>query len=129
MLPALSGRIAAPITGVICGLLTVLLAWLAAQGCEAVRGVGTCGGFGLFALIAILGIEVLVGAFLLRGWQIEEPLSTSFLGVGVVAVIAMLFFLDSIGSVWMVLVIPLLTAAAFLLSWWVTATFVEESDG
>jgi hypothetical protein len=125
-LPPLPGPVAALLTGVATGLVTVLLAWLAARGCDAVRGVGTCGKFGLFALIAILGIEVLLGAFLLRAWKVEEPTSTSFFGIGLVAVVTMLFFLDDIDSPWMVLVIPLLTAVSFLVSWWVTATFVDE---
>jgi hypothetical protein len=127
-LPAVPGPVAALLTGVASGLVTVLLAWLAARGCDAVRGVGTCGKFGLFALIAILGIEVMLGAFLLRAWKVEEPTSTSFFGIGLVAVVTMLFFLDDIDSPWMVLVIPVLTAASFLLAWWVTATFVDEGE-
>ena len=121
--------IAAVVTGLVTGLVGVVLAWAAAQGCEAVRGVGTCGRFGIVALIAIVAIEVIVGSALFRMWRIGDPTSTSFLGVGLVAVIAMLFFLSSIDSPWMVLVIPLLSAATFWLSWWVTATFVEpETD-
>jgi hypothetical protein len=128
-LPRIPQIAAAMIVGTLCGLLAVGLAWLAAQGCESVRGVGTCGSFGLVALIAILGIEVLFGAMLLRAWQITDPTSTSFLGVGSVAVLAMLLFLDQIDSVWMVLVIPVLSALMFLMSWWVTATFVDEPPG
>ena len=125
-LPQVAPRTAALITGVICGLVAVLLGWLSASGCQAVRGVGTCGGFGLIALIAILAIEVILGGTLLRSWGISEPTSTAFLGVGLVAVAAMLFFLGSIGSVWMLLVIPVLTAATFLLSWWITAAVIDD---
>ena len=39
---------------------------------------------------------------------------------------ALLFFLSSLDSVWMLLVLPLLTAITFLVSWWVTETFVEQ---
>ncbi|MGH3125868.1 MAG: hypothetical protein ACRDND_33240, partial [Streptosporangiaceae bacterium] len=127
-LPAVPPLVAAVVTGLVCGLAACLLAWLAARGCAAVRGVSTCGGFGLVALIAILGITVLIGSFLLRAWRVSDPTSTSFLAIGLVAVIAMLFFLDKIDSVWMVLVIPLLSAATFALSWWVTETFVEGAD-
>ncbi|MGH3125908.1 MAG: hypothetical protein ACRDND_33440 [Streptosporangiaceae bacterium] len=127
-LPAVPPLVAAVVTGLLCGLVACLLAWLAARGCAAVRGVSTCGGFGLVALIAILGITVLIGSFLLRAWRVSDPTSTSFLAIGLVAVIAMLFFLNEIGSVWMVLVIPLLSAATFALSWWVTETFVEGAD-
>jgi len=126
-LPAVPGGIAATVIGIVCGLIAVGLAALAADGCATIRGVGGCGSFGLAALVAILAIEVLVGSLLLRLFRVDDPTSTSFLGVGLVAVIAMLFFLDAIDSVWMVLVIPLLSAGAFWLAWWVTATFVEES--
>ena len=66
-----------------------------------------------------------VGVFLDR-WSRRQVLAWSnFVRVGLVAVLAMLFFLESIDSVWMFLVLPALTAATFLLSWWVTETFVE----
>ena len=126
--PAITGRLAAIVTGLLMGLVGVVLAWAAAQGCEAVRGVGSCGGFGLFALIAILAIEVLLGAMLLRMWRVADPTSTSFLGVGLVAVMAMLFFLDHLESRWMLVVIPVLTALSYLISWWVTETLIQDEN-
>ncbi|MEO5653681.1 MAG: hypothetical protein ABIN79_08835 [Marmoricola sp.] len=126
-LPRLDPRIAAALTGIVVGLISVCLIILALRGCEAVRGVGSCGGFGVLALLAILGIEVLLGAAMLKAWSFTDPLSTSFLAVGVVAVLAMLFFLDSIDSVWMFLVIPVLTALAYVLSWWIARTFIDET--
>jgi hypothetical protein len=126
-LPAIKPLYAAIISGAIAGLAVVLLAIGASEGCEAVRGTSSCGGgVGLLATVALLAIEVLIGANLLKAWQISDPFSTSFLGVGVVATVAMLIFLDQIDSVWMLLVIPLATAAAFAGSWWVTVRFVDE---
>jgi len=122
------GHLAAIITGILCGIVSVLLSWLAASGCDAVRGVGTCGSFGVVALVAIIAIDVLVGGMLLRAWGVNDPVSTALLGVGLVAVFVMLFLLPSVGSMWMALVIPLLTALMFLLSWWVTAKIVETDD-
>ncbi len=92
-LPVINPRIAVVITGLIVGFVGVLLAWGASQGCESVRGVGSCGGIGLFALLAVVALEVVVGAALLKAWRITDPTSTSFLGVGMVAVLALLFFL------------------------------------
>jgi len=43
--------------------------------------------------------------------------------------VAMLFFLDVIENASMVIVIPVITAVSFLLSWWVTVRFVEEPEG
>ena len=126
-LPEIKPAYAAIISGLLAGLAAVLLAIGASKGCEAVRDNSSCGGgAGLLAIVAILAIEVLVGANLLKAWEISDPFSTSFLGVGVVATIAMLTFLDSLDSAWMLLVIPLMTAAAFAVSWWVTVKFIDE---
>lgn len=123
----LSPPVAAAFAGAVSGLAAVVMTVGAVRGCEAIRGESSCGGgFGLLALVAILAIEVLIGANLLRSFKISDPLSTSFLGVGLVAMVAMLFFLDVISSPWMFGVIPVATAIAFLLSWWVTVRFVEE---
>jgi hypothetical protein len=126
-LPEIKPAYAAIISGLLAGLAAVLLAIGASKGCDAVRDNSSCGGgAGLLAIVAILAIEVLIGANLLKAWQISDPFSTSFLGVGVVATIAMLTFLDSLDSPWMLLVIPLMTAVAFVLSWWVTVRFIDE---
>lgn len=127
-LPVIDPRIAAVLTGAVVGLVGVVLAFLAGRGCEAVRGVGSCGGIGLFALLLIVAIEVLIGAALLKAWRLYDPVSTSFLGSGLMVVFALLFLLRSLDSVWMVLVIPAVTAITFLISWWVTTSFIEGSD-
>ena len=125
--PRINPLVGAIITGALSGLATVLLAFGAARGCDALRGTESCGGgVGLLAVVGILAIEVLIGATLLKACRIADPFSTSFLGVGVVATIAMLAFLDHINSPWMLLVIPLMTAAAFALSWWVTVRVIDE---
>jgi hypothetical protein len=126
-LPAIHPLAAAIITGLLSGLAAVALAFGAARGCESVRDTDSCGGgIGLLAIVAILAIEVVIGANLLKAWQISDPFSTSFLGVGLVATLAMLIFLDDLDSGWMFLVIPLMTAVAFALSWWVTVRFIDE---
>jgi len=126
-LPAVKPLYAALITGLLSGLAAVLVAIAASRGCEAVRDSSGCGGgLGLLATVALLAIEVLIGANLLKAWRISDPYSTSFLGVGIVAIIAMLTFLSHLDSVWMLLVIPLMTAASFALSWWVTVRFIDE---
>jgi len=128
--PGIHPAWAAIITGAISGLICVLLAKGASAGCEAIRDNSSCGGgLGLLALVAILAIEVLIGANLLKAWKVSDPFSTSFLGVGLVAMVAMLFFLDVIDKASMVGVIPAITAVSFLLSWWVTVRFVEEPAG
>ena len=126
-LPGIPPLVAAILTGTLTGVTAVALAFGAARGCDSVRGTESCGGgIGLLAIVAILAIEVVIGANLLKAWQIADPYSTSFLGVGLVATLAMLIFLDDLSSPWMFLVIPLMTAAAFALSWWVTVRFIDE---
>jgi hypothetical protein len=126
--PRMNPRLAAVLTGAIVGLVGVLLAYLSGTGCEAVRGVGSCGGIGLLALLVIVAIEVVLGAAILKFWRLSDPTSTSFLGVGLVAVFVLLFLLSQLDSVWMIVVIPALSGLTFLVSWWVTETFVDPPD-
>jgi hypothetical protein len=126
-MPVINPLLAAGLTGGVVGLVGVALTAVAGRGCEVIRGVGSCGGIGLLALLVILVLEVLLGAVLLKVWRLSDPGSTSFLGVGVAAVFVLLFLLSSLESVWMFLVIPVLTVLTFVLSWWVTETFVETS--
>ncbi len=127
-LPPVDPRLAAVLTGAMVGLVGVILTLVAARGCEAVRGVGSCGGIGLFALLTVLGVEVVLGAMLLTAWKIPDAVSTSFLAIGLVAVFVLLFLLRSLDSIWMLVVIPLMTAASYVLSWRVTASLVDVDE-
>lgn len=122
------GYVAAIVTGALCGGLTVLLAWATGQGCAAVRGVGTCGGFGVIALVAILGIDVVLATAILRICRIVDPATTALLGVGMVAVLAMLFFLGQTQSFAMVYVIPSLMGATFALALWITKVIAQRVE-
>jgi len=122
------GYIAAILTGALCGGLTVTLAWATGQACSAVRGVGTCGGYGVFALVAILGIDVIIATGLLRLFRIVDPATTALLGVGLVAVLAMVFFLGETQSFAMVYVIPILMGATFGVARWITRAIAARVD-
>lgn len=124
-LPALPGHWAATITGALVGLLTVGGTMLALGGCERFRGTSSCGGPGFFLILAILLILILAGSKLLQAWGIADPFATSILGVGLLAVICLLFLIDALMSPWMIVVIPLVGIATFVLSTWVTETFAE----
>lgn len=102
----------------------------ALAGCEAVRGVSTCGGApGFFVLVAIVVAMVLLGGALLRALRVHAAGSTSFLAVGVVVVVVMLTLLDVILSAWMFAVVPALAALGYLLAHWVTTRFDGEDTG
>jgi hypothetical protein len=125
--PVVPGRVAAAITGLVVGAVGGVATYGAMEGCEAVRGVSTCGGApGFFILVAILALMVLLGGLILKAFRVGASGSTSFLAVGVVTVIAMLVLLDVIFSPWMFVVIPVLSALAFVLAHWVTTRFDEE---
>lgn len=123
------GLLAAGITGLVVGLAIVGLTALALRGCEAARDTSTCGSpAGFLLLVAILVAMIYVGGLLLRLARVPDPGSTSFLAVGLVAVIALLFLLDFILNWWIVLVIPPITVLTYLGAHWMTTAFVEPSE-
>jgi hypothetical protein len=128
VLTALPALQAALVVGALVGLLAVLLTFASLKLCELLRGTDSCGGPGLLLLVATLVVLTYVGGWLLRGFGIDDPGSTSFLAVGLLAVLTMLFLLDVIYSWWMVVVIPVVAMATYALSWWVTTRFVDVGD-
>ncbi|GAB3245666.1 hypothetical protein [Nocardioides dilutus] len=125
--PLLPGRLAAALTGLLVGGLVVGLTSASFELCSRIQGTNSCGGPGIFLLLAILVLAVVLGTVVLRLCEVPEPGSTSFLAVGLTSVVALLFLIDALFEWWMIIVIPLVSVATFLLSHWVTATFVEPA--
>jgi hypothetical protein len=125
--PLVTGRVAAALAGLLVGALIVGLTAASFELCSWIQGTNSCGGPGIFLLLAILVLAVVLGSVVLRVCQVPEPGSTSFLAVGLTSVVALLFLVDALFEWWMVIVIPLVSVATFLLSHWVTATFVEPA--
>ena len=110
--------------------LVVLLTAGSLRLCESVRGVSTCGGGpGFVLLVAVMVAMVLLGGTLLRLARVPDPMSTSFLAVGLTCVLSLLFLVDVLQEWWMVIVIPVMTVATFLLSHWVTTSVIEPAEG
>jgi hypothetical protein len=126
--PWLGGMPAAVLTGLFIGVLIVAATAGALHLCTAVKGTSSCGNPGFFLLVAILVVAVLIGSAMLRAAAVPEPGSTSFLAVGLLSVIALLFLVGSIFEWWMIIVIPLASVATFLLSYWVTTTYIDPAD-
>jgi hypothetical protein len=126
-LPAVGGLAAAVVTGVLVGVIAVGLTWTSLRLCEGVRGTSSCGGPGYLLLLGILIAMILLGAVLLRALGVPEAGSTSFLAVGLLAVLAMLFLVGVLFQWWMILVIPACSALTFAAAHWVTTTFVEPA--
>jgi hypothetical protein len=125
--PLVTGRVAAAAAGLLVGALIVGLTTASFELCSRIQGTNSCGGPGIFLLLAILVLAVVLGTVVLRLSQVPEPGSTSFLAVGLTSVVALLFLIGALFEWWMVIVIPLVSVATFLLSHWVTATFVEPA--
>jgi hypothetical protein len=126
-MPAVSGRVAAALAGLLAGAVIVGLTSASFELCSRIQGTNSCGGPGIFLLVAILVIAVVLGTVVLRLLKVPEPGSTSFLAVGLTSVIALLFLVDLLFEWWMVIVIPLVSVATFVFSHWVTTTFVEPA--
>lgn len=126
-LPAVAGPIAAALTGLVVGLLLVALSWGSQQGCAAIRGTTSCGGPGFFLLLAILVVLTVLGGYLLRAWGVRDSGSTSFLAMGLLTVVVLLFLIGSLFEWWMVIVVPLVAVATYLTSHWVTTRVADDA--
>jgi hypothetical protein len=127
LFPRVPGVVAAIITGIVVGVVGTTLTYAALRGCEAARGTQSCGKPGFFFLIAIVIVMILLGMVLLKGWQVSDAGSTSFLAVGLLCVVVLVALLEVTFSMWMFLVVPLVGAAAYAVSYWVTTRFEPPS--
>jgi hypothetical protein len=128
--PLLPPRLAALVTGLVVGALGTLMTFGAMRGCEVVAGTDSCGGGpGLLLLVAICAVMVLIGGVLLKVWGVGDPQSTSFLAVGITAVVVMLFLLEAVFSALMFVAVPLVGMASFAVAHWVTGRFDSRGDG
>ena len=111
------------------GALLVGLVWGSLRLCEVVRGTSSCGQPGFLVLLAILVLLVVVGRALLKGFGVDDAGSTSFLGVGVVAVVVLLFLSGQLFEWWTALVVPAAAVVSFALAHWVSTAFVDTPEG
>jgi hypothetical protein len=123
----LRGRPAAVVTGLLVGALIVGATAGSLRICTKVKGTSSCGDQGFFLLVAILVVAVLVGTAVLRVAHVPEPGSISFLAVGLLSVVTLLFLVDSIFEWWMVIAIPLVSVAMFLAAHWVATTYIDPA--
>lgn len=122
------GLLAAVLTGAVAGLLIVALTSSSFRLCESVKGTSSCGGPGIFLLIAIMALAVLLGTAMLRMFRLRDPGSTSFLAVGLLCVLTLLFLVDVAFDWWMIIAIPVISMVTFALSHWVTVALIDPAD-
>ncbi|HLO35330.1 MAG TPA: hypothetical protein VK194_04580, partial [Candidatus Deferrimicrobium sp.] len=116
------------LTGLLVGVITVGLTWASLRLCEVAKGTSSCGGPGFLLLLAIMIAMVFLGSLLLRVTGVPEPGSTSFLAIGLLAVLVLLFLVDVLFAWWMIIVIPIFSVLTFALAHWVTTAFIEPAD-
>ena len=78
---------AAIVTGLLVGVLTVGLTGASQRLCEVLQGTSSCGNPGFILLVAIMIAMVFLGSALLRAFRVPDPGSTSFLAVGLTALV------------------------------------------
>lgn len=125
-LPNLPALPAVLLVGAVVGVTAVLMTFGSLRLCDAATGTASCGGGpGLLMLLAILIALTYLGGWLLRAFGISDAGSTSFLAVGLVAVVAMLFLTDSLDEWSGAVLVPVVTVLAYAVSWRVTANLVD----
>ncbi|MCL3817348.1 hypothetical protein [Aeromicrobium wangtongii] len=118
-LPHLNAYLASVITGAVVGLVAALLGAAALAIFESVRGVAAGGGlWGGLTFIVLAVAVVLAGEALLRGFGTPSARVKSCVAV-ILAIVAMLgLFLDLADSAAALVLLPVLGAAAYLVSNW-----------
>ncbi len=126
--PQMAASTAAILVGAAVGLMGCVLTFLGLRGCELVTGTGSCGGPGLLVLVVILVLMILAGAAALRALGVAEAGNVSFLGVGIMTAIALLFLINFLYNPWMFAVVPVLTAVSFAVARWISTLYAEDLD-
>lgn len=125
--PRIGGLPASVLTGLVVGLAGVGLTGAGFRLCEVVQGTSSCGKPGFLLLLAILIVMVYLGRGLLAVFGVPDAGSTSFLAVGLLAVVTLMFLVDVLFDPWMVLVVPLVAMTAYGLSHWVTTSVADAA--
>lgn len=115
--PRIVEPIAAIVTGAICGLATMGIAIGFAHGCQEIRGVASCGDIGALALLLMLGANISIGGLLLAALRVRDSTSTAFVATGFTAAVVVIFLGSHFSDSWMIIAMPAVTAAIYLISW------------
>jgi len=124
----LPGAVTALLTGAVVGLALVGLTDASLGLCTAARGTSSCGKPGIVLLLAITLVAIGLGALLLRVLGVATYGSTSFLGVGLLAVLVLLALLPVLEHWWVLIVVPGVAMLTYLAAWWLTTTYVEPGE-
>jgi hypothetical protein len=93
-LPRLSPMRGAAVTGIIVGVLAVVLGYLSYELFSATRGTSAGGGWGALVLVVVAFVTFAVGEIMLGGFGVEHGRFISALSVMLVLVLVLTFFLN-----------------------------------
>lgn len=115
--PHLAPTRGAAVTGLLAGLLTTLLGWLAMLGFSAVRGVSTGGGFwGSITIAVLVAVVAFLAGRLLRAMAIGHPGTIVLFGLATSVVIVLAFFLSPVSGPWAWLILPATATVSFVVA-------------
>jgi hypothetical protein len=120
-----SGLSAAVMIGAIVGAFMALAVWFSGTVSQWTRGTSSLGDKGAIILIAVFALAIILGGYLLRLAAARSPFTISFLGSALVAVLSMLFLTDVFAHAWGVIIVVILSAAAYALAYWVTTNYID----
>lgn len=128
--PQLHPVAGAAATGLLTGLVGVVLTLLTMSGCAALLGTPSCGGgLGFVGLVVVITVTVLAGRAMMRFLSVPDAAAIAFVGVVTVVVLLLLLAPDSLFSVWMWVVAPLLAAATFAATCALTMSAETSPEG
>jgi hypothetical protein len=129
-LPHLSPLRGAAVTGVVTGILSVTLGWLAYQLFSATGGATSRGGWGALVLVVVAFLTFAAGELLLDGFGIEHGRIISATSIMLVLVLVLLIspLLELAAGPGAWLLMPVLGAIAFMVSERVMTIAVDQAN-
>lgn len=115
-LPHLSPVRGSAITGVVVGLLAVLIGWGFYEIFSATLGTQAGGGWGFIAFVFLSFVTFILGELMLAGFGVPHAGVVSILAVLLDLLAVLVFFIELAAGVWAWLLIPVLTALSFVAS-------------
>lgn len=104
------------IAGLVVGVLSVLAGWGFYELFSATLGTRAGGRWGFLAFVFLSFVAFFLGEVLLAGFGVPHARVVSSLAVLLVLLLVLVFFIDLAAGIWAWLLIPLLTAFAFVAS-------------
>ena len=127
-LPHLSPVRGSAITGVLVGLLSVVIGWGFYEIFSATLGTQAGGAWGFLAFVFLSFVAFIVGELLLAGFGVPHARVVSILSVLLVLLVVLLFFIKLAAGVWAWLLIPVSMSLAFVTSSAVMSAAAKEQN-